>query len=66
VVLNQDNLSPHQELVADIIAILHSFSSRLYSLRKHTKQIQELIQESTSTQEEKGGSKQSVKNSRVS
>jgi predicted site-specific integrase-resolvase len=66
VVLNQDNLSPHQELVADIIAILHSFSSRLYSLRKHTKQIQELIQESTSTQEEKGGSKQSVKNSGVS
>jgi predicted site-specific integrase-resolvase len=66
VVLNQDNLSAHQELVADIIAILHSFSSRLYSLRKHTKQIQELIQESTSTQEEKGGSKQSVKNSRVS
>ena len=53
VVLNQDNLSPHQELVADIIAILHSFSSRLYSLRKHTKQIQELIQESAPPSNEK-------------
>jgi predicted site-specific integrase-resolvase len=53
VVLNQDSLSPHQELVADIIAILHSFSSRLYSLRKHTKQIQQLIQEGAEAQGEK-------------
>ena len=53
VVLNQDNLSPHQELVADIIAILHSFSSRLYSLRKHAPKIQELIQESAPSQDEK-------------
>ncbi|HEY9797240.1 MAG TPA: IS607 family transposase [Leptolyngbyaceae cyanobacterium] len=66
VVLNQDNLSPHQELVADIIAILHSFSSRLYSLRKHAPKIQELIQESASTQEEKSGSKQDIEDSRVS
>lgn len=53
VVLNQDNLSPHQELVADIIAILHSFSSRLYSLRKHAPKIQELIQEGTPSPNEK-------------
>ncbi|MCA1993934.1 MAG: IS607 family transposase [Coleofasciculus sp. S288] len=53
VVLNQDNLSPHQELVADIIAILYSFSSRLYSLRKHAPKIQELIQESTPPSSEK-------------
>lgn len=53
VVLNQDNLSPHQELVADIIAILHSFDRRLYSLRKHAPKIQELIQEGTPSPNEK-------------
>lgn len=66
VVLNQDNLSPHQELVADISAILHSFSSRLYSLTKHTKQIQELIQEGSETQNKQSSTQQDAKNSPVS
>jgi predicted site-specific integrase-resolvase len=34
-VLDDQSLSPQQELVADILAILHCFSSRLYGLRKY-------------------------------
>ena len=33
------------ELVEDMLAIIHSFSSRLYGLRKHKKQIKQMIKE---------------------
>ncbi len=39
VVLNETNLSPERELVEDILAILHCFSSRLYGLRKYKSQV---------------------------
>ena len=35
VVLDDAHLSPQQELVEDILTILHCFSSRLYGLRKY-------------------------------
>jgi excisionase family DNA binding protein len=38
-VLNQVELSPEREMVEDILAILHSFSARLYGLRKYPSQI---------------------------
>ena len=41
VVLNQDNLSPEREIVEDVLAIIHVFSSRLYGLRKYKTQIKE-------------------------
>lgn len=41
IVVNNEALSPQQELVEDIISILHEFSCRLYGLRKYKKQIQE-------------------------
>ncbi|MDM9381720.1 IS607 family transposase [Chlorogloeopsis sp. ULAP01] len=41
VVLNETNLSPEREMVEDILAILHCFSSRLYGLRKYKSQIKE-------------------------
>ena len=44
VVLNQISLSPHAELVQDIVAILHSFSSRLYSIRRLENQIKQELQ----------------------
>ncbi len=47
VVLNQRDLSPQQELVEDILAILHCFSARLYGLRKYEKQALQAIQEKT-------------------
>ena len=39
VVLNNPDLSPQQELVEDLISIIHVFSSRIYGLRKYKKQI---------------------------
>lgn len=40
VVLNETALSPEQEMVEDILAILHCFSSRLYGLRKYKTKMQ--------------------------
>ena len=40
VVVNNEKLSPHEELVQDIVSILHVFSSRLCGLRKYKKQIE--------------------------
>lgn len=34
-VVNNDALSPHEELMQDIVSILHVFSRRLYGLRKY-------------------------------
>lgn len=40
VVVKNERLSPNEELVQDIVSILHVFSSRLYGLRKYKKQIE--------------------------
>lgn len=40
IVVNNEDLSPQEELVQDIISILHVFSCRLYGLRKYKKQIE--------------------------
>lgn len=34
-IVNNETLSPQEELVQDIISILHVFSCRLYGLRKY-------------------------------
>ena len=39
IVVNNDALSPNEELVEDIISILHIFSCRLYGLRKYKNKI---------------------------
>lgn len=39
IVVNNETLSPNEELVQDIIAILHVFSCRLYGLRKYKNRI---------------------------
>ncbi len=41
IIVNNEALSPNEELVQDIISILHVFSCRLYGLRKYKKQIKE-------------------------
>ena len=41
VVLNETSLSPEAEMVEDILAILHCFSSRLLALRKYKSQVKE-------------------------
>ena len=39
IIVNNESLSPNEELIQDIISILHVFSCRLYGLRKYKKQI---------------------------
>lgn len=41
IIVNNEALSPNDELVQDIISILHVFSCRLYGLRKYKNQIKE-------------------------
>ena len=40
IVVNNELLSPQEELVQDIISILHVFSYRIYGLRKYKKKIE--------------------------
>jgi predicted site-specific integrase-resolvase len=40
-VLDKTVTSPEQELVQDLVSIIHVFSSRLYGLRKYTDKIKE-------------------------
>ena len=39
-IVNNEELSPQEELVQDIVSILHVFSCRLYGFRKYKKQIE--------------------------
>ena len=43
IVANQESLSPQQELVEDLMAIIHCFSCRLYGLRNYSKEIKETL-----------------------
>jgi putative resolvase len=42
-VLNQQRLSPEQEMVQDMMTIVHCFSSRLSGLRNYKKQLKEAL-----------------------
>jgi predicted site-specific integrase-resolvase len=41
IVVNNEVLSPEQEMIQDLISIIHVFSCRIYGLRKYKKQIRE-------------------------
>lgn len=41
IVVNNEKLSPQEELVQDLISIIHVFSCRIYGLRKYNKKIEE-------------------------
>ena len=43
VVLSQERLSPEQELVQDLMTVVHCFSSRLYGLRNYKKELKKAI-----------------------
>lgn len=49
-VLNQEKLSPEQEMVQDLMTIIHCFSSRLYGLRNYKKFLQKALKNESSTQ----------------
>ncbi|MBF0226557.1 MAG: IS607 family transposase [Desulfobacterales bacterium] len=42
IVMNNESLSPQEEMTQDLLSIIHCFSSRLYGLRKYKKKIVEL------------------------
>lgn len=41
IIVNNEKLSPEQELVQDLVSITHVFSCRIYGLRKYKKKIKE-------------------------
>jgi putative resolvase len=43
-VLNQEHLSPEQEMVQDLMTIVHCFSSRLYGLRNCRRQLRAALE----------------------
>ena len=42
-VLNAESLSPEQEMVQDLMTIVHCFSSRLYGLRNYKKSLKKVL-----------------------
>jgi putative resolvase len=46
-VLNNEQLSPEQEMVQDLLTIVHCFSARLYGLRNYRKKLNEALAEDT-------------------
>jgi predicted site-specific integrase-resolvase len=42
-ILNSERLSPEQEMVQDLMTIIHCFSSRLYGLRNYRKALKESL-----------------------
>ena len=41
IVVNNDKLSPNEELIQDLVSIIHAFSCKIYGLRKYKKSISE-------------------------
>jgi putative resolvase len=53
-IVNGDTLAPEQELVQDLLAIVHMFSARLYGLRSYTKVIRDAALHKDQTPGERG------------
>ena len=46
-VMNQESLSPEQEMVQDMLSIVHCFSARLYGLRNYRKSLRQALESDT-------------------
>lgn len=51
VILDSTKHSPEQELVQDLMTIIHCFSSRLYGLRNYRKALKEALKDDSRTQD---------------
>jgi predicted site-specific integrase-resolvase len=40
-VVNNESMSPQEEMIQDLISIIHVFSCRIYGLRKYKKKLKE-------------------------
>lgn len=49
VILDNEKMSPEQEMVEDLMTIIHCFSSRLYGLRNYRKSLKEALGNSASS-----------------
>lgn len=49
-ILNQEKLSPEQEMVQDLMTIIHCFSSRLYGLRNYRNSLKKALKDESSSQ----------------
>ena len=47
IVMNHESLSPEQEMVQDMLSIVHCFSARLYGLRHYRKSLQQALEDDT-------------------
>ena len=50
VILNNEKMSPEQEMVEDLMTIIHCFSSRLYGLRNYRKSLKEALDNGRTSQ----------------
>ncbi|GHO75075.1 hypothetical protein KSD_28460 [Ktedonobacter sp. SOSP1-85] len=50
VVMNTETLSPEQEVVQDLMSIVHDFSSRLYGLRNYRKALEKALKDENRAQ----------------
>lgn len=66
VVLDNRKLSPEQELVADMLSIIHCFSSRLYGLRKYRREIGTELREEPIQEKPEPSPEQCCKDSGIS
>jgi putative resolvase len=55
IVMNNESLSPEEEMTQDLMNIIHCFSSRLYGLRKYKKDIRKIL-----IQKEKNSDRESM------
>ena len=46
-VMNSESLSPQEEMVQDLMTIIHTFSSRLYGLKNYKKALQKALEDDT-------------------
>jgi putative resolvase len=52
IIANQSEMSPQQELIEDLVAVIHTFSCRLYGMRKYKKELEEIIQKASNELDE--------------
>lgn len=50
-VMNVESLSPEQEMIQDMLAVVHCFSSRLYGLRNYRKALRKALEDDTGAQD---------------
>ena len=51
-VMNTETLSPEQELMQDLMSIVHGFSSRLYGLRNYRKALEKALRDENRAQDQ--------------